>query len=254
MILTKLTTEMMIGLAFIGVGVVGLIYLLLTRRVDDDDLEGASEALLENMAEYRTYMVNQWLSLLIFWFGINVEEAETKLTTPGPNKNTVYFFYQNLEIYAYFNWVTEIMTVKTSVYEDEEGYTSDCAVFSISGKDLPTKDLFPFIEKARLTHKGCYELTAADVEDITNSLRVMRNGFSSEDAAKEHLFDQMADLMLLMRKKKNRGNRKLLKFYMGLLYWFWNSYHDEFLKYLEVPAEDCTDVNKENSENTEENE
>ena len=234
-----MTNEMKIGLAVIGIAAVLLVWYWFSNRTEyvEESIGGDQEGILQSIAEYRTYMINQWLSLLAFWLGIKVDEAQTKLTCPGFNQNTVYFFHENLEIYAYFNWSEERLTVKTSVFTDEERYLEHEKMFSLEGKDLPTKELNEFINAAREEHYGCFELNESDVIAITQQIKNLAKGFPSDDAAKNHLFDNMADLMILMRKKKLRNNKNLMQVYSGLVYWLWNSYGKEFLEYLQLDEE-----------------
>ena len=77
----------------------------------------------------------------------------------------------------------------------------------------------------------------SDVIAITQQIKNLAKGFPSDDAAKNHLFDNMADLMILMRKKKLRNNKNLMQVYSGLVYWLWNSYGKEFLEYLQLDEE-----------------
>ena len=224
---------------FIGVVVVLIIGVIVVKRIFEpgEEYELTNDA-LQQIAECRTYLVNQWICLLAFWFGIKTEQAQTKLVTPGPNQNGIYFFYQNLEIYAFFDWETETMTVKTSVYDEDDGYLSHSKVFSIKNGMLESEKLFNFIYQAKEEHYGIYELTAEDVIGLTKQLKISKQAFESEDAALEHLFDNMADFMMLMRQKKFRNDKKLIKIYMGLVFWLWQKHGKEFLQFLDVPEED----------------
>ena len=217
-----------------------LIYFFKDKIVAQEEvvIDEEPNAALQHIAEYRTYMINQWICLLAFWFDIKSEEAQTKLTCPGFNQNTVYFFHENLEVYTFFDWNAEVMTVKTSVFREDEGYQTHEKRFTLAGKDLKTKELFEFIQQAKNEHYDYYDLSAGDVITITKQLKIAAKGFPSNDAAKNHLFDHMADLMILMRDKKLCNNKGLFKTYMALVYWFWNTYGAEFLQYLNMTEEE----------------
>ena len=218
--------------------------------------------LLQHIAEYRSYMVNQWVCLLAFWFNIKVDEAQTKLLCPAPNQNAVYFFHENIEVYAFFSWNDNIMKVKTSVFDEEDGYISHDQVFRIANGSLETDKLFDFISRAKKEHYGYYGLSADDVITITKQLKLLPKD-ANQDAVKLQYFDTMAEFMLLMRQKKNRNNRKLFKVYMKLVDFLWQNYSEEFLKYLDMTEEQFLNIQKdddelsdinENSENMEGNE
>ena len=193
---------------------------------------------MQQVAEYRTYIVNQWICLLAFWCGISADDAKTKLTTPGANFNGLYFFHQNLEVYALFNWDGYKMHVKTSVYTEDKGYLTHEKVFSLADGSLDADKLFKFIEVARIEHYGEYELTKQDVIDITRQLKVIEQPFESRDAALEHLFNHMADLMILAREKKFRNDKRFMKVYMGLTFCLWQEYGKEFLEFLSEEEEE----------------
>ena len=218
--------------------------------------------LLQHIAEYRSYMVNQWVCLLAFWFNIKPEDAQTKLLCPSPNQNAVYFFHENIEVYAFFNWNDNMMEVKTSVFDEEDGYISHDQVFRIANGSLETDKLFDFISRAKKEHYGYYGLSADDVITITKQLKLLPKD-ANQDAVKLQYFDTMAEFMLLMRQKKNRNNRKLFKIYMRLVDFLWQNYGAEFLKYLDMTEEQFLNIQKdddelsdinENSENMEGNE
>ena len=71
---------MKIGLAVIGITAVLLVWYWFSNRTEyvEESIGGDQEAILQSIAEYRTYIINQWLSLLAFWLGIKVDEAQTK--------------------------------------------------------------------------------------------------------------------------------------------------------------------------------
>ena len=231
----------------------GVIITKWLRQSEEEEVVLDNQDMLQTIADYRTYIINQWVCLLAFWFGIDVKDAQTKMVCPGYNQNAIYFYYENLEIYAFFNWEEDVMIVKTNVYKEDDGYLTHVKKFSLRNKDLKTKDLFKFIQKAKNEHYGIYELSAADVVSITKQLKIQAKGFPSDDAAKTHLFNQVADLILLMRQKKLRNNRHLFKIYMGFIYWFWNTYSAEFLQYLSVTEEEFmgNDTNNETNEGNE---
>ena len=165
--------EMIISI-FTGLLVLLLIATVwqLIRKSDETYEEVEQEVadeLLQHIAEYRSYMVNQWVCLLAFWFNIKPEDAQTKLLCPSPNQNAVYFFHENIEVYAFFNWNDNIMEVKTSVFDEEDGYISHDQVFRIANGSLETDKLFNFISQAKKEHYGYYDLSADDVITITNT-------------------------------------------------------------------------------------
>ena len=218
---------------FVIAGIWLMRYIYKSTYIEEQELQ-INEDGLKQIAEHRTYLVNQWICLLAFWFDIDVKKAQTKLTTPGINQNTVYFFFENLEIYAIFDWDRNAMEVKTSVFDEDEGYLTHNKVFSIANGSLDTAALFAFVQQAKEEHYGKYEITADEVIEIVKQIKTMSKAFPSEDAAENHLFNNMADLMIIMRQKKLRNNPKLMKVYMGLVYYLWAQYGKEFLKFLEV--------------------
>lgn len=251
---------------------IGFLVLLLVAAVwhliqkSDETYEEVeqevSSELLQHIAEYRSYMVNQWVCLLAFWFNIKPEDAQTKLLCPAPNQNAVYFFHENIEVYAFFNWNDNIMEVKTSVFNEDDGYISHDQMFRIANGSLETDKLFNFIAQAKKEHYGYYGLSADDVITITKQLKLLPKD-ANQDAVKLQYFDTMAEFMLLMRQKKNRNNRKLFKIYMRLVDFLWQNYSEEFLKFLDMTEEQFLNIQKddgelsdinENSENMEGNE
>ena len=244
---------------------IGVVVVHLIRKSDEtyEEVEQeVSSELLQHIAEYRSYMVNQWVCLLAFWFNIKPEDAQTKLLCPSPNQNAVYFFHENIEVYAFFSWNDNTMEVKTSVFDEEDGYISHDQMFRIANGSLETDKLFDFISRAKKEHYGYYDLTADDVITITRQLKLLPKD-ANQDAVKLQYFDTMAEFMLLMRQKKNRNNRKLFKIYMRLVDFLWQNYSEEFLKYLDMTEEQFLNIQKdddelsdinENSENIEGNE
>ena len=203
--------------------------------------------LLQHIAEYRSYMVNQWVCLLAFWFNIKPEDAQTKLLCPSPNQNAVYFFHENIEVYAFFSWNDNTMEVKTSVFDEEDGYISHDQVFRITNGSLETDRLFDFISQAKKEHYGYYGLSADDVIAITKQLKLLPKD-ANQDAIKLEYFDTMAEFMLLMRQKKNRNNHKLFKTYMKLVDFLWQNYSEEFLKYLDMTEEQFLNIENDDEE------
>ena len=244
---------------------IGAVVVHLIRKSDEtyEEVEQeVSSELLQHIAEYRSYMVNQWVCLLAFWFNIKPEDAQTKLLCPSPNQNAVYFLHENIEVYAFFSWNDNTMEVKTSVFDEEDGYISHDQMFRIANGSLETDKLFDFISRAKKEHYGYYDLTADDVITITRQLKLLPKD-ANQDAVKLQYFDTMAEFMLLMRQKKNRNNRKLFKIYMRLVDFLWQNYGAEFLKYLDMTEEQFLNIQKdddelsdinENSENMEGNE
>ena len=106
---------------FIGAAVWYLIRKSEEPYGEEVEQEVADE-LLQHIAEYRSYMVNQWICLLDLWLNIKVDEAQTKLLCPATNQNAVYFFHENIEVYTFFSWNDNIIKVKTSVFNEDDGY------------------------------------------------------------------------------------------------------------------------------------
>lgn len=229
-----------IWVVLLVLAVCAAIYFILNKMSVEEEviIDEESNAALQHIAEYRTYMVNQWICLLGFWFNIEVKPTQTKLTTPGLNQNGVYFFYENLEVYTLFDWELMKMEVKTSIYDEHEGYAVRKKVFKISDGSLESDKLFNFIYEAKGIVQGMYNITPDEVIGVVKQLKTLSKPFESEEAAKNHFFNQMADLMLLMRQKKLRNNHKLLKTYMGLVYYLWSKFGDDFLKFLEISEEE----------------
>lgn len=254
MIENKIILSIFIGVAVLFI--VAMVWHLLQKYEEtyEEVEQEVSSELLQHIAEYRSYMVNQWVCLLAFWFNIKPEDAQTKLLCPSPNQNAVYFFHENIEVYAFFSWNDNTMEVKTSVFDEDDGYISHDQVFRIANGSLETDKLFDFISQAKKEHYGYYGLSADDVIAITKQLNLLPED-ANKDAVKLQYFDTMAEFMLLMRQKKNRNNRKLFKVYMRLVDFLWQNYGAEFLKYLDMTEDDdeLSDIN-ENSENMEGNE
>ena len=193
---------------------IGAVVVHLIRKSDEtyEEVEQeVSSELLQHIAEYRSYMVNQWVCLLAFWFNIKPEDAQTKLLCPSPNQNAVYFFHENIEVYAFFSWNDNTMEVKTSVFDEDDGYISHDQVFRIANGSLETDKLFDFISQAKKEHYGYYDLSADDVITITKQLKLLPEDIN-KDAVKLQYFDTMAEFMLLMRQKKNRNKSKVAEF------------------------------------------
>ena len=244
--------EMIIGI-FIGVLVLLLVaevwnLIRKSNETYEEEIEQeVSSELLQHIAEYRSYMVNQWVCLLAFWFNIKPEDAQTKLLCPSPNQNAVYFFHENIEVYAFFSWNDNIMKVKTSVFDEDDGYISHEQVFRIANGSLETDKLFNFIAQAKKEHYGYYGLSADDVITITKQLKLLPED-KDKDAVKLQYFDTMAEFMIMMRQKKNRSNRKLFKTYIKLVDFLWQNYSEEFLKYLDMTEEQFLNIEKDDEE------
>lgn len=187
---------------------------------------------VKQVAEYRTYIVNQWINLLSFWFDIDAKETQTKLTLIDANKNGLYFYHQNLEVYAMFDWTRDTMDVKTTVWVDPEGYKVHSKRFGIVNGGLEAEKLLEFVKIAKKEHYGLYELSPEEVNDITKELAKQDDAFNNEEEANCHLFNYMADLMILARDEKFRNDKKFMNIYMGLVYHFWQTKGDLFMKYL----------------------
>lgn len=263
MIKNEIIPSILIG--FLVLLLVAAVWHLLRKYEEtyEEEIEQeVSSELLQHIAEYRSYMVNQWVCLLAFWFNIKPEDAQTKLLCPAPNQNAVYFFHENIEVYTFFSWNDNTMEVKTSVFDEDDGYISHNQVFRIANGSLETDRLFDFISQAKKEHYGYYDLSADDVITITKQLKLLPED-KDKDAVKLQYFDTMAEFMIMMRQKKNRSNRKLFKTYIGLVHFLWQNYSEEFLKYLDMTEEQFLNIEKddeelsdikENSENIEGNE
>lgn len=242
--LLTLNADAKVGLALIIIAAIGLIFWFVSRGRMEYEL---TEEGLQQVSEYRTFMVNQWVNLLLFWLNIKPEDAQTKFMMPGANQNSLYFFYKNIEVYAIFDWEKCLMEVKTSVFKEEGGYIKHIKHFSIADGSFPTDKLFNFVMQAQIEHEGEYELTEADVIEVTRQLKDIDKKISPEEA-KNRFYDHMADLMILMRKKKNRKNKQLLETYFGLVFYLWTEHKDDFLKFLEIEEEEKNTENIEGKE------
>ena len=221
----------------------------------EEVVSGDPEAALQQIAEYRTYMVNQWLCLLAFWLNIKPEDAKTKLLTPNYNQNVLYLYYANIEVAASFLWEDYVVMIKTSVYLEDDTYKEAARVFKFNSNVFNNDEMHKFIQESINIHHDEYELTEDDMIGVVKQLKIAAKGFESEDAAREHLFNYMADLIIVMRQKKNRTNKKLTTTFAGLIFWLWNVYGDEFLQFLDVTEEEFLGTNNnENEEKTEGNE
>jgi hypothetical protein len=253
---TNSQTILAIGFVLI-LGILICRWIGISWQTEEEEVvtAGDPEAALQQIAEYRTYMVNQWLCLLSFWLNIKPEEAKTKLLTPNYNQNVLYFYYENLEVAASFFWDDYVVVVKTSVYKEDGGYIELQKTFKFNSNVFDNDGMYKFIQEAINAHHEEYELTEDDMIGVIKQLKIAAKGFESEDAAREHLFNYMADLIIVMRQKKNRTNKKLTTTFAGLMFWLWNVYGDEFLKFLDVTEEEFLGTNNnENEEKTEGNE
>ena len=248
MIKNEIIPSILIGFLVLLIGAVVVHLIRKSDETYEEEIEPeVAGELLQHIAEYRSYMVNQWVCLLAFWFNIKPEDAQTKLLCPAPNRNAVYFFHENIEVYAFFSWNDNIMKVKTSVFNEDDGYISHEQVFRIANGSLETDRLFDFISQAKKEHYGYYDLSADDVITITKQLKLIPED-KDKDAVKLQYFDTMAEFMLLMRQKKNRNNRKLFKTYIGLVHFLWQNYSEEFLKYLDMTEEQFLNIQKDDDE------
>jgi hypothetical protein len=222
---------------------------------EEEVIAGDPEAAIQQIAEYRTYMVNQLVCLIAFWLKVQPQELQTKLLTPQFNQNVVIIYYENFEVTASFFWETYTVLIKTSIYSDEGEYIEDQKAFNISNNIFENEKLYNFINAAIVRYRNETEVTVEDLGYIIQQLKIQAEGFESEDAAKTYLFNYMSDLMLLMRRKKNRNNKKLMHTFAGLVYWLWNVYGNEFLEFLDISEDElsATDL-YEDEENIEGNE
>ena len=199
--------------------------------------EDAASSATQRIAEYRTYLINQFVSLCGFWLDAKFDESNTKFTCPGFNQNTLYCFVDNLEIYAFFDWNKDSLIVKTSVYT-EKGYIIHKQNFSLATKDLPDAALYKLVKQAQKEHDGLYSLSADEAMSIIKQLRLMKLSFEDEEQSKRVLFQMAADLMMTMRNEKNlRNNKELMLTYSTFIHWFWSVYEEEFLQFLNEDEE-----------------
>lgn len=227
-------TTVEIGLTIICVGLVlFVIYCFLKTRQDEYEL---TEDGVQQLADYRTYMINQFICLITFWLNVSADDIETKLVTPGINQNGIYIFKDNLEVYAIFDWETCQVEVKTSVFKESGGYFKRLKTFSLRNGSFPTDTMYDFITSACQVHHDEYEIAAEDVDQVVKQLKDMGDSIDKENVQYK-FYEYMANLMLLMRKKKYRNDKQLLELYLGLMLYLWTAHKEEFLKYLEIDEE-----------------
>lgn len=190
------------------------------------------EELLNQIAEHRTYMVNQWLGLLGFWLNTEVTQEKVKMTMPDYNLNLLYFYHDDMEIATYFDWGRDIMVVKATVYNEMEGYWCRTGTFSMKNKVFENDKLYDFIQIAKDAHYDQHELSADDVISVAKEIKNLNNPFQDDAAAKRYYFNVMADLVMLARKKKFRRDRKFMKIYASLFHHMWNTTGEEFIEFL----------------------
>ena len=205
------------------------------------------EEYFEQIAEHRTYMVNQWVTLLGFWLNTEVTKEMVKLTMPDYNLNLLYFYHDDMEIATYFDWGKDIMVVKATVYNDMEGYWCRTAMFSMKNKVFENDKLYKFIQVAQMAHYDQHELSAEDVIDVAKEIKNLNQPFQDDAAAKRYYFNVMADLVMLARKKKFRRDKKFMKIYASLFHHMWNTTGEEFIEFL-----NSEDEPKKDEESTEE--
>ena len=194
---------------------------------------------VKQLSDYRTYMVNQWLCLLAFWFDITVEEAETRMVTPGIDQTGIYFFYENIEVYALFDWQRLLMEVKTSIYEENGGYTKRIKHFKLRDGSFPTDRLYNFVMKSANQHASQNHLTNEDIKMLLPQIKAMGEASNlTEEQLREQFFTYMAELIILMRKKKLLKNKKLVDIYLGLLFYLWSTNSEEFMQFLTQDEEE----------------
>lgn len=214
---------------------------------------GNTEEALEQIAEYRTYCINQWISLLAFWLKIEVQGDEIKCTAPAFNQTLVTFLKDNLQIDALFDWECQQMVVESTVYTDCGDYATHKELFNIEDYMLKTEELYAFVSRAKDEYTEFHDLTKEDVLTLTKQLKAISTPYADQKEAQEHFFDTMAELMLMMRRKKFRTNRPLVNIYANLVSYLWSEYSEEFMAFL--GAEEKPEENQPTeSENIEGNE
>ena len=190
------------------------------------------EEYLEQVSEYRTHMVNQWATLLGFWFGVEVTKDMVKLTMPDYNLNVLYFYIDDIEVATYFDWGKDTIVVKATVYNGEEGYWCRSGIFSMKHKVFEVDKLHKFIEQVKIEHYELHELTADDVIDIARQLKDLNQPFQNDAAAKRYYFNVLADLLMLARRRKFRHDKKFMKIYASFFHHMWNTMGEEFIEFL----------------------
>ena len=89
MIKNEIIPNILIGFLVLLIGAVVVHLIRISDETYEEVEQEVSSELLQHIAEYRSYMVNQWVCLLAFWFNIKPEDAQTKLLCPAPNQNAV---------------------------------------------------------------------------------------------------------------------------------------------------------------------
>ena len=190
----------------------------------------------QSISEYRTYVVNHWVQMLLFWFQLREEDVSITSVSPGPNQNLIYFNVGNTEIKAMFLWDNLQMAVETTNFCESSGYTRRERAFILNG-GLDNARLYDFVKPAIDKHLDLSVVTEDDVLDIAAQLKDMAPAFETEEQADNYLFGKMYELIIVMRQKSNRNNRKLLKTYAGLMYHLWQTKKEKFLKFLQEEDE-----------------
>lgn len=217
---------------------IGLVIVIVAILIDfysapEYDIEDCRQSI----SEYRTYVVNHWIQLLLFWFQMKEDDVSINAVSPGPNQNLIYFNVGNTEIKAYFLWDDYKMAVEITHYSESSGYSRRERAFRLSG-GLDNEKLYNFVKPAIDTFLDMEEVTEADVIAIVAQLKDMPPAFKTSEEADQYLFNKMVELILVMRQKRTRNNRKLLKTYAGLMYHLWQTKKEEFIKFLEEENED----------------
>lgn len=213
-------------------------------------VEYDTDSILQDMAEYRTYVANQYVQLLMFWLGATEDqEAQVKLTTPAPNENIVSFIYDNLQIETHFNWPFDEMTVKASYQMDDE-HVEFRKTFSMPGKCLDEGKLYKFICQVKADYLQMFEITSADVVELIRQIAAISDDAAPSSINKEYFYDKVAGLILALRRvKRLRNNSLVMQSFAGIIRYIWVNDKEGFLNYLGISKEEFLKSAKENKKN-----
>ena len=207
------------------------------RKVRNETLEtevitSEDDPTLKSVAEYRTYIVNYFISLLNLWLE---EEGAVSCYTTAPNQNLVSYLLDNMVIDALFVWEEEKVYVKVGHFSDSEGYKNKSFVLRLVNKTLPIGKLHKKIIAAVDEHDRLNFLTKDDVLNAAVQISNMPKMTAEEE--KDKRFGSVLELMVMMKSKKYRNNKKLLKFYGRFIEAFLRGHREEFLEWLSKEEE-----------------
>lgn len=193
---------------------------------------GDTESALEQITEYRMGLVNQWISLLGFWLKVEIGKDDVKCASPAFNQTLITFLKDNLEFNALFDWSHKRMVLESNAYSTKGNYNSRKKTFRLANHMLSTDKLYKFVMKAKDEYLEYQELSADDVTLLTQQIKAISTPYGDENEAKEQFFTTMAELMILMRRKKCRRNRDLVNVYANLVHYLWRQHGEQFLEFL----------------------